>query len=228
MVPQQARTFLAEALGTFMLVFGGCMTVVAASHWSGGTVPHIVISLGFGLSLLAGLFAFAEISGGHFNPAVSLAMWLSRRMSIVEMGTYWVAQAIGGIGAGVFIYWITDRNMVKATTTLPGAGISQGTAFLVEALLTGFFLVVILQASQKGSIGLVAIPLTLVVIHLGAIPISGASVNPARSLGSALIGGNWHAFWVYLAGPAVGAVGAWIVHTLVVKGELPSAPDTAA
>jgi glycerol uptake facilitator-like aquaporin len=94
-------------------------------------------------------------------------------------------------------------------------------------VLTGIFIAVILQASQKGAIGLVAIPLTLVVVHLAGIPFSGASVNPARSLGSALVGGNWHAYWIYIAGPAIGAVGAWLVHTLVVKGEMPSAPATS-
>ena len=227
MVPKQARQFLAEALGTFVLVFGGCLTVAAVGKFGGGSVPHIAIALGFGLALLGGLFAFADVSGGHYNPAVSLAMHLSGRMSIVDMVTYWVAQAIGGIGGGVILYVITNRATVKGTTTLPGAGISQGTAFLVEALLTGIFIVVILQASQKGSIGLVAIPLTLVIVHLAGIPFSGASVNPARSLGSALVGGNWHAFWVYLAGPAVGAIGAWLVHTVVVKGETPSVPSAS-
>lgn len=227
MVPKQARTFLAEALGTLMLLFGGGMTIAAVGWMGEGSVAHVAIAFGFGLALLAGLFAFADVSGGHFNPAVSLAMWLSKRMSLKEMLSYWVAQVLGGIAGAVLIYWITNRSVVKGTTTLPGAGISDATALLVEILLTAFFIIVILQASQKGSIGLVAIPLTLVIVHLGGIPFSGASVNPARSLGSVIIGGEWSAFWVYIAGPLIGAVIAWLVHTVVVKGEKPGVPETA-
>lgn len=227
MVPKQARVFLAETLGTFMFFFAGYFALAGSTTMGSGSVPHIVISLGFGLGLLAALFAFGEISGGHFNPAVSLAMWLSRRLSLKELISYWIAQVVGGIGAGVFVFWITNRLVVKGTTTQPGNGISVTTALLVEVLLTAIFVVVILEASQKGLVGFIAIPLTLVVVHLVGVPLTGASVNPARSLGSALVGGNWHAFWIYVAGPALGAVVAWLVHTVVIRGEKPGMPKTA-
>jgi len=223
-IPQQARAFFAEVLGTFTLVFGGCLTIAASTNMGDGSIPHIAIAFGFGLALLAGLFAFADVSGGHFNPAVSLAMWLSKRMSLKDMVSYWGAQAIGGIAGCVILYWITDRATVKGTTTLPGL-VSTGSALIVEAVLTGIFIAVILSASEKGTVGIIAIPLTLVIVHLAGIPFSGASVNPARSLGSALIGGNWHAFWIYLAGPAIGAVLAWLAHTVVIKGEKPGIPQ---
>ena len=228
MIPQQVRTLLAEAIGTFMLVFGGTLTVAAVGMTSGGfSVPHLVIALAFGLSLLAGLFTFGDISGGHFNPAVSLAMWLSKRLSLTDMIGYWVAQFIGGIGASVFLYWITNRLVVKGGVNQPGAGTSVGTALLVEALLTAFFILVILKASQSGHVGLIAIALTLVLIHLAGIPFSGASVNPARTFGPALVGGQWHAIWIYFAGPAIGAVVAWLVSTLVLEGKMPKAPSVA-
>lgn len=228
MLPRQVRIFLAEVLGTFMLVWGGTFAISAVLRMgAGGTVPHLAIAFGFGLSLLAGLFAFAQVSGGHFNPAVSLAMCLARRIKPAELISYWAAQAIGAIGGAVFLYWITNRAIVKATVTQPGAGTSQWTALLVEVLLTAFFVVVILEASQMDSIGIIAIPLTLVAVHLAGIPFSGASVNPARSLGPALVGGNWHAFWVYVAGPAIGAVVAWGLHTLIVEGERTGAAPAA-
>ena len=150
MIPQKARAFFAEVLGTFTLVFGGCLTIAASTNMGDGSIPHIAIAFGFGLALLAGLFAFADVSGGHFNPAVSLAMWLSKRMSLKDMVSYWGAQAIGGIAGGVILYWITDRATVKGTTTLPGL-VSTGSALIVEAVLTGIFIAVILSASEKGT-----------------------------------------------------------------------------
>lgn len=227
MIPKQARTLLAEALGAFMLIFGGTLTIAGTGVIDSGPIAHLVIALAFGLSLLAGLLVFAEISGGHFNPAVSLAMWLSKRLSTKDLIGYWVAQFVGGIGAGVFLYWITSRAVVKSTVSQPGPGTSVGTALLVEALLTALFILVILKASEMGHVGLVGIALTLAVVHLAGIPFTGASVNPARTLGPALIGGQWHALWIYFAGPAIGAVIAWVVHTVVVKGEMPKAPKLA-
>ena len=227
MIPKQARILLAEALGAFILIFGGTLTIAASGIVGSGPVGHIVIAFAFGLSLLAGLFVFAEISGGHFNPAVSLGMWLCKRLSTKDLIGYWGAQFIGGIGAAVFVYWITTRAIVKGTVNQPGPGTSVGTALIVEALLTAIFVLVILRASKMGQAGLIAIALTLTVVHLAGIPFTGASVNPARTLGPAIIGGEWHALWIYFAGPALGAVIAWLVHTIAIEGELPKAPTTS-
>ena len=224
MIPKQARILLAEALGAFMLIFGGTLTITASAIVGSGAVGHLVIALAFGLSLLGGLLVFAELSGGHFNPAVSLGMWLSRRLSTKDLIGYWAAQFIGGIGAAVFVYWITTRAAVKGTINQPGPGTSVGTALIVEALLTAIFVLVILRASEMGHAGLIGIALTLTVVHLAGLPFTGASVNPARTFGPALIGGQWHAIWIYFAGPAIGAVIASLVHTIVIKGEMPKAP----
>ena len=227
MIPKQARILLAEVLGAFMLIFGGTLTIAASAIVGSGAVGHLVIALAFGLSLLAGLLVFAEITGGHFNPAVSLGMWLSRRLSTKDLIGYWAAQFIGGIGAAVFVYWITTRAVVKGTVNQPGPGTSVGTALIVEALLTAIFVLVCLKASEMGHAGLVGIALTLAVVHLAGIPFTGASVNPARTFGPALIGGQWHAIWIYFAGPAIGALIASLVYTVVVKGEKPKAPKLA-
>ena len=227
MIPKQARTLLAEALGAFILIFGGTLTIAATGVVNSGPIAHLVIALAFGLALLAALFTFADISGGHFNPAVSLAMWLSRKLSTKDLIGYWAAQFVGGIGATVFVYWITSRATVRATATQPGPTMSIATALLVEVMLTALFVFVCLKDLQAGQLGLVGVAFTLVVVHLAGIPFSGASVNPARSFASALVGGQWHALWIYFAGPAIGAVIAWLVHTVVVKGELPKAPKLA-
>jgi glycerol uptake facilitator-like aquaporin len=122
----------------------------------------------------------------------------------------------------------TSRDDVAATTTVPGV-LGDGTAFLIELVMTTIFVLVILQASVSDRFGgsaLLAIPLTLVTVHLGAIPFSGSSVNPARTFGPDLIGGEWDGFWIYIIAPPLGAALAWIVHSAVLRGRI--APPEAA
>jgi aquaporin Z len=219
------QKFAAELLGTFVLVFGGTTAIIAAT---GSGLGLVVIAFAFGLALLAGLYAFGEISGGHYNPAVSLAMFLDNRLSSADLVRYWIAQFGGAILGSLVLLIATSRLAVKATATVPGFQ-GSGTAFLMEVVFTAIFVLVILQASVSdrfGSSALVAIPLTLVTVHLAAIPFSGASVNPARTFGPDLVGWRWTGIWIYLIGPPLGAVIAVAIHKFLRTGALgrPTAP----
>ena len=205
------RTLLAEALGTAVLVFVGGLSILAALR-ADTPAFEVVVAFGFGLGLLAGLYAFAEISGGHFNPAVSLAFMLTGRMAPNDMVGYWVAQFVGGVvGAlGIAVAFGSGGVDLTATTTT-----NVWDAFWLELVLTGIFVAVILQSTRSQRVfgnALLAIPLTLVAIHLAAIPFSGSSVNPARSFASALVGTNFDDLWIYFIAPPIGAAIAAFVH----------------
>ena len=192
------QKYLAEALGTFTLVCVGSFAIVSASLFVGNAAGLVSIALGFGLALLMGLYAFAAVSGGHYNPAVSLAMFLDGRMSASEMVRYWIAQVVGAIAASIVVLIAYDDNVVAATTTQAS---DVWAAIVVEVVFTALFIAVILdstRAERAHGTALLAIPLTLVAIHVAAIPISGASVNPARSLGPAIVGTEFHDLWIYL------------------------------
>ncbi len=188
----------------------------------------LVAPFAFGLALLAGLYAFAEVSGGHYNPAVSLGLYLDRRLTLPDLIGYWVAQMLGGVAAAFVLLLATSQDDVASTATVPS---SDGTAFVVEFVLTAVFVCVILQSSKSSRFGgsaLVAIPLTLLAIHFAAVPFSGSSVNPARTFGPALIGNEWTGIWIYFVAPLLGAVLAWIVHRVVVEGDTNFSDDVQA
>jgi aquaporin Z len=222
------QKYAAELLGTFVLVFGGT-TAIVASGLSGSPVL-IVAALAFGLALLAGLYAFGEVSGGHYNPAVSLAMFLLGRLPSAELVRYWIAQFAGGILAALVLLIATSQDDVASTATVPGAE-GSGTAFLIELVFTTIFVAVILQASVSGQFGgsaLLAIPLALTAVHLAAIPFSGSSVNPARTFGPDLIGNEWDGIWIYFIAPPLGAVIAAAIHRFVHGGVTPRPTAPAA
>ena len=222
------QRYAAELLGTFVLVFGGTTAIVASG--ATGSPVLIVAALAFGLALLAGLYAFGEVSGGHFNPAVSLAMFLDKRLSSNDLVSYWVAQFAGGILAAIVLWIASTRDDVASTATIPGQ-FGDGSAFLMELVFTAIFVAVILQASVSGRFGgsaLLAIPLTLVAVHLAAIPFSGSSVNPARTFGPDLIGGEWDGIWIYLIAPPLGAVLAVLVFRTVSGGARVAAESPVA
>jgi aquaporin Z len=233
---EEWRPYVAELFGTFVLVFVGCTSIVAAGRAQAPVL--LVAAFAFGLALLAGLYAFGEVSGGHFNPAVSLAMFLDQRLSGRDFGLFVASQAIGAVLASLVLLIATSQDDVASTATVPS---SNGTAFVMELTLTAIFVLVILQSSRSGKFGssaLVAIPLTLISIHLAAIPFSGSSVNPARTFGPALVGNEWTGFWIYMIAPPLGAGIAWLVHSATVKpfvappeaavAEVLEEPDAAA
>jgi aquaporin Z len=233
----QWQKYLAEFFGTFTLVFIGSSAVVGVFRLTGGdpTSPNfklfalLTAPFAFGIALLAGLYAFAETSGGHFNPAVSLALFLDRRLSVIDLAGYWIFQFAGAILASGLLYAAFEKGSVKATATAPGQG--RGVAVVFEIVLTAVFVLVILQVTKSdafGSSALVAIPLTLLAIHFAAILFSGASVNPARTLGPAVIGDTWKSIWIYFLGPAAGAILGWLIHTIVVEGDIDIRDNVAA
>lgn len=222
------RKYLAELFGTFTLVFVGSVAILATAGAGGG--GYLEIGFAFGLALLAGLYAFGEVSGGHFNPIVSIAMVLDRRLEARHLLPYWVAQFTGAILASLCVATAFSKNSVKLTATVPGIQ-GAGTALFLEILVSAIFVLVILQSTKSerhGGTALVAIPLTLAAAHFALIPWSGSSLNTARSFGPALIGNRWTDFWVYLIGPPLGAILGWAIYALVVRTpEAEPAPNPA-
>jgi aquaporin Z len=208
------RRLIAEAIGTFILVGVGSLTIVAATMANAPVL--VVVPFGFGLGLLAAIHVSAHVSGGHYNPAVTLGALLDRRIDPMNALGYVVAQVIGAVAASAVVLVISSQTAVLGTRNLPGANVSDLQAFVNEVVLTAIFLAVILTSTRRTeATASFAIPLTLVVIHFAGIPISGASVNPARSLGPALVGGDLTSIWIYLVAPFVGAVVGWGIFKLL-------------
>ena len=218
----------AEALGTFLFFFLGFNAIAVSVDIGGGAISALGIAFAFGLGLALAITALGHVSGGHFNPAVSLGLFLDRRLTFEDLLGYWIFQFAGAILASLLMLIPFSHDIVKATATTPS---SNGTALFVEITFTAIFVLVILHSTKSdryGGSALVAIPLTLLMIHFAAIPFSGSSVNPARSLGPALVGDQWTAFWIYVVGPAAGAIIAWIIYTVVIKGDTDFRDDMQA
>jgi MIP family channel proteins len=212
----------AEVLGTFGFFFMGFMGVAAAIK-EPGSIGSGGIAAGFGLGLALMIFAFGHISGGHFNPAVSLGLAVGRKFPWVELLPYWAAQLVGGlIAAGVirivFPSAIGKTLVSDAIVNVPGAGVSSGVAVVLEIIATFLFLLVILtvatdaRAPWNGVLAPVAIGMFIFTAATVVGPISGGSFNPARSLAPAIIAGQWGDVWIYIVGPLIGAAIAGAVH----------------
>ena len=179
-----------------------------------------MIAFGFGLGLFAAIQIFGGVSGGHFNPAVTVGAVLDRRLDWMTGVGYVVSQLIGGIAAAAFVAVLFNQAAVAGTETLPGNGIDDIKAVVLETLFTAFFVLVILVSTKKAPTqAAFAIPLTLIVIHFALVPFTGSSVNPARSIASAVIGGDLTSLWVYIVGPVIGAAIAWAVYTFAMPEE---------
>jgi len=210
------RTYLAELLGTFLFFAIGLSSVQAVGVLGAAAPLLVVVPLAFGFGLLAAIFAFGHLSGGHFNPAVTVAMVIDGRTTPSDAVGYIVAQVIGAIAAAALVLALWGQAAVAATITKPGNGFSDIQALVFEAVLTAGFLLVILSATKHASThAALAIPLTLVAIHFAAVPFTGASFNPVRSLAPALLGGDLSQLWIYLVAPIVGAVVAALVYRAV-------------
>lgn len=220
-----AHKYLAELLGTFLFMMIGYASVAAFGATSVPTAGLLVVPFSFGFGLLAAIAAFGHMSGAHFNPAVTIAMVLDKRTTPMDALGYIIAQVIGAIGAAAVVMLTVSQSAVAAGITKPGTGISDVSALILETVFTAIFLVVILTASKRaGSLAAIIIPLTLVAIHFAIATLSGASVNPARSIGSALVGGDLGSLWIYLVGPIVGGVIGWGIFRLMERTE----PEPAA
>lgn len=194
--------YVAELVGTFILVIFGSMSILAA-----GELGFLVVPFGFGLGLLAAIYAVGHVSGGHFNPAVTLAMYLDGRTNATDLVGYWVAQFAGGLLASLMLGVVTSRGAVAETAT---GYATLGMGIMSELVLTAVFVLVILASTRTApATAGIAISLTLVAVHFAGIPFSGASVNPARSFGPAVVGGTFTGLWLYLVVPLVGGLVAW-------------------
>ena len=211
------RALVAEAVGTFALVFAGAGAVVvdAKTH----SLGHVGVAIVFGLVIMAMIYAVGHVSGAHFNPAVSLAFALTRHFPWPRVGRYWLAQAAGALAAAAILRGsLGSRAHVGAT--LPAGSLGQ--AFLWEAILTFFLMFVIMSvatdARAVGEAAAIAIGGTVGLDAMFGGPITGASMNPARSLGPAVVSGDLHALWVYLLAPLVGASVGGLAYQFV-RGE---------
>jgi MIP family channel proteins len=214
------RKYSAELLGSFAFFTIGYFSVPAFGLASPPGAPNLlVVPFAFGFGLLAAIFAFGHISGGHFNPAVTIAMVLDRRTTPMDAVGYILSQIIGAIAAALVVMFALNQAAVTAGITAPGQGVSDTGALIIETVSTAIFLAVILAASKRvPALAALAIPLTLVAIHFSIATLSGASVNPARSLGSAIVGGDLSKVWIYIVGPIVGGILGWGAWRLVDGG----------
>lgn len=210
--------YLAELLGTFILVALGSLGILAVGG-PNGAAELIAIGFAFGLALLAGIWVVGHVSGAHFNPAVTLAFWADGRMTLTDAIGYWVAQFAGGVVASLIVLLaVGSREAVASTAT----GYQElGTAIVVEILLTTVFVWIVMSAGLRGALHAPgAISLTLVGVHLAGIPFSGASVNPARSFGPAVVGADITQLGVYIYAPLIGALIAWGLYRLFPVAEV--------
>ncbi|CAA9473108.1 MAG: Aquaporin Z [uncultured Solirubrobacteraceae bacterium] len=218
------RRAVAEALGTFALVFAGCGAIVTDAQRD-GAVGVVGIGLVFFFVLLAAIATLGHISGAHFNPAVSLSFFLTRHLPGRDLGAYWVAQLAGAAAAGLLLLVIWPGAPAHLGATVPS--IAVGRALMLEAVLTAFLMLVIMSvATDTRAVGAPAALAIAAAVGLAAIafgPLSGASLNPARSFGPALAAGQWHDFWLYLVGPLLGAPLGALAYQFV-RGEHPRSP----
>ena len=213
------RKYLAEFIGTGVLVFVACG--VAGQVCDVGGAGHLMTALAFGLVIVAMAYSIGNVSGCHINPAVSLAMLISKKMSVKDFIGYVVAQYLGATaGAGLLYAMVKNPAELGANALAGGADGSILISLGIEAALTFVFVLAILGVTSKESNGAVAglvIGGALVLVHLLGIPFTGTSVNPARTFGPALFNGSLSIYWVFLVGPLVGGAVAALVYKFLAK-----------
>ena len=202
---------LAEAIGTFCLVFAGTGAIVI-DDVSSGTVSHVGIALTFGLVVMAMIYAVGDTSGAHINPAVTLGFWFAKRLPGKWIAPYVASQTLGAFAASLLIWSMFAHSTLGATH--PAGSVLQ--TFVLEAVLTAMLMFVILGVAtgpkEKGLLAGVAVGGVIAFEALFAGPISGASMNPARSLAPAVVSGAAGDIWIYLAAPVVGAAIGVLCH----------------
>jgi aquaporin Z len=235
-----SKKLSAEFLGTFWLVFGGCGSAVLAAAFPAVGIGLLGVSLAFGLTVLTMAYAVGHISGGHFNPAVTIGLYTAKRIPASNVLPYIVAQVIGAVAAAGVLYLIASG---KDGFDAAGSGFASNgygahspggysliAGLVSEVVMTFMFLMIILGSTDKRApLGMapVAIGLALTLIHLVSIPVTNTSVNPARSTGPALFVGGWALaqLWLFWVAPMIGAVLAGVAHRLLTEERV--VPDTA-
>ena len=230
----------AESLGTFWLVLGGCGSAVLAAAFPDVGIGLLGVSLAFGLTVLSGAYAFGPISGGHFNPAVSIGLWAGGRFPANLLLPYALAQVVGGVAGAAVLYFIASGRpdfSVAGGFASNGFGVhspggySLAAALVCEVVMTAMFLFVILGTTHKrapaGFAGL-AIGLALTLIHLISIPVTNTSVNPARSSATAVFAGGWalQQLWLFWIAPIIGAAIAGVAYKTALEGAVEEPPVT--
>jgi aquaporin Z len=238
-----AQRAVAELIGTFWLVFGGCGSAVLAAAFPGLGIGFHGVALAFGLTVLTMAYAIGHISGCHLNPAVSIGLCIGKRFPASEVLPYIIAQVIGAVIAAGAIYFIAsgkaDFNLVQSGLASNGFGehspgkYSMGAGFVAEIVLTFMFLMIILGATdQRAPQGFapIAIGLGLTLIHLIGIPVTNVSVNPARSTGPAMFVGGWALgqLWLFWVAPIIGAIVAGVVYPALSGGTAVARAQTFA
>ena len=227
------KPFAAEFMGTFWLVLGGCGSAVLAAAFPNVGIGLLGVALAFGLTVLTMAYAIGHISGCHLNPAVTLGLWAGGRFPASGVVPYIVAQVLGGIAAGGVLYVIASGQAgfdVSAGFASNGygehspGGYSLLAALVCEVVMTGFFLFVIMGATDsRAPVGFapIAIGLCLTLTHLISIPVSNTSVNPARSTGVALFVGDWAVgqLWLFWVAPIVGAILGALAYRVIATKE---------
>jgi aquaporin NIP len=222
--PPHARSLIAEVIGTFALVFAGCGAIVVGA--TTGALGHLGVALSFGLVIMVMIYAVGHISGAHFNPAVTFAFALTRHFPWTRTTAYWCAQVTGALLAAALLR-ASLGNHAHLGATLPSG--SQGQSFLWELVLTFFLMFVIMAVATDsravGEAAAIAIGGTVGLDALFGGPISGASMNPARSIGPAFVSGDLHGLWLYIVAPVCGATLAALTYQFL-RGERPSPSAT--
>ena len=223
--------YLAQFIGTFWLVFGGCGSAIFAPAFPELSIGFLGVAVVFGLTVLTGAFALGHISGGHFNPAVSVGLWVGGRFDIKDLIPYVVSQVVGAVLAAWVLYLIVQGQAGFAGTggfaTNGYAELSPGkysliSALMIEIVLTAMFLIVIMGATDKrapAGFAPIAIGLALTLIHLISIPVTNTSVNPARSTGVAIFAETaaLSQLWLFWVAPIVGAIIGAIIYKILEK-----------
>lgn len=212
-----ARNAIAEALGVFTLCFVG---ILAINNLGSSALSLIGVAFAHGLAILVMVAALGHISGGHFNPAITLGLYLGKKVDGVTAGVYVAAQLVGGLVASLLLAIVYDVGLVAAGTPTLGEGISIPAGIALEAVAT-FFLVFVVYGtavSEKAPVAVypLAIGLTITMGIFAIGPATGGALNPARGLGPALVGGEWGGLWSWSIGPLLGGVAAWFLYQKVI------------
>ena len=219
------KKYIAEVFGTFVLVFIGVGSIVTGGFGGALAVGQIGIGLSFGLAVTAAAYAIGPVSGAHLNPAVTVGVWLAGRMPASDVVGYVVAQVVGAVVASIVIYIIIQGSAVGYDIAAKGfgqngydptAGFTMWSAFLIEVVATFVFVAVILGVThpkQQTILAGLVIGLTLAILHFAFIPVSGNSLNPARSIGPALFAGGTalSQLWLYIVAPLIGGAAAGLI-----------------
>ena len=218
------KKLVAEFIGTFWLVLGGCGSAVLAAGFPDVGIGFVGVAFAFGLTVLTMAYAVGHISGGHFNPAVTIGLWMGGRFEAKDIAPYIIAQVIGGVVGASVLYVIATGNgnaignfAANGFGDLSPGGYNMTAALVTEVVMTFMFLIIILGATHKNASGKfagIAIGLGLTLIHLISIPVTNTSVNPARSTSQALfVGGEaLGQLWLFWVAPIVGAILAGLVY----------------